>query len=112
MKVIALLTTVAGLALVALAGPATAGAAVREYEGTVVSVNRDAKTFRLRDSERGTIRIRVKSSTRFERIAGLSGLRAGMTNIEATVRRSNGRWVALEVERSGGGGDHGGDDDD
>jgi len=26
------------------------------------------------------------------------------------VRRSNGRWVALSVERSGGGGRHGGDD--
>jgi hypothetical protein len=35
-----------------------------------------------------------------------------MTNIEAVVKRSNGRWVALEVERSGGGGEHGGDDDD
>jgi hypothetical protein len=31
-----------------------------------------------------------------------------MTRIEATVRRSNGRWVATIVERSGGGGDHGG----
>jgi len=87
-------------------------AALREFEGTVVSVNRDARTFRLRDSERGTVKIRVTRSTRFERVAGLSALRAGMTNIEAVVRRSNGRWVALEVERSGGGGDHGGDDDD
>jgi hypothetical protein len=34
-----------------------------------------------------------------------------MTRIEATVRRSHGRWVALEVERSGGGGEHGGGDD-
>ena len=82
MKVIALLSTIAGLALVALAGPATAGAAVREYEGTVVSVNRDAKTFRLRDSERGTIRIKVKRSTRFERLSGFSALRAGMSEIE------------------------------
>ena len=41
------------------------------------------------------------------------GLKKGVVvNIEATVRRSNGRWVALEVERSGGGGEHGGDDDD
>jgi hypothetical protein len=46
------------------------------------------------------------------RIAGFGGLRAGQTNIEASVRRSSGRWVALEVERSGGGGEHGGDDDD
>jgi hypothetical protein len=89
-----------------------ASAATREYEGTVVSVNRDARTFRLHDSERGTIRIKVKRSTRFERISGFSGLRKGMTRIEATVKRSNGRWVATEVERSGGGGEHGGDGDD
>jgi len=75
-----------------------------------VSVNRDNRTFRLHDSERGTIRIKVTSRTRFERIAGFSSLRKGMSAIEATVRRSNGRWVALEVERSGGGGRHGDDD--
>jgi Domain of unknown function (DUF5666) len=88
-----------------------ASAAPREYEGTVVSVNRDARTFRLHDSERGTIRIKVTRSTRFERISGFSGLRKGQKRIEATVRRSDGRWVAVEVERSGGGGSHGGDDD-
>jgi hypothetical protein len=71
-------------------------------------VNRSDHTFRLHESERGTIRIKVTSSTRFERISGFSGLRKGMTRIEATVKRSNGRWVATEVERSGGGGDHGG----
>ena len=107
MKRIALLAT---LAVAVLAAPAAASAAT-QYEGTVVSVNRDNRTFRLHDSERGTIRIKVTSSTRFERVAGFSGLRTGMTRIEATVRRSNGRWVALDVERSGGGGRHGGDDD-
>ncbi len=76
-----------------------------------MSVNRADRTFQIRDSERGTIRVRVTSNTRFERVAGFSGLRAGQRNIEVIVRRSNGRWVALEVERSGGGGDHGGDDD-
>ena len=96
---------------VALAGAPAASAAVREYEGTVVSVNRDNRTFRLHDSERGTVRIKVTSRTRFERIAGFSGLRKGMSRIEAVVHRSNGRWVASEVERSGGGGRHGGDDD-
>jgi hypothetical protein len=30
--------------------------------------------------------------------------------VEATVKRSNGRWVAIHVERSGDGGRHGGDD--
>lgn len=96
----------------AAGGAASASAAtVREYEGTVVSVNRDGRTFRLRDPERGTITIRVTSRTRFERLSGLAGLRAGQRDVEATVRRSGGRWVALEVERSGGGGRHGGDDD-
>jgi hypothetical protein len=91
------------------AGASTASAAVRSYEGTVVSVDRDNRTFRLRDSERGTITVKVTSSTRFERIS-FSSLRSGQTNIEATVRRSDGRWVASKVERSGGGGNHGNDD--
>jgi Domain of unknown function (DUF5666) len=106
-----LITTAAVLAAGALPAGASAQApATRQYEGTVVSVDRAGKSFRLRDSERGTITIRVTSRTRFERISGLRGLRRGMTRIEAIVRRSNGRWVATEVERSGGGGRHGGDD--
>ena len=103
---------IVSIAIAALTvGAPAASAATREYEGTVVSVNRDNRTFQLRDSERGTIRVRVTSSTRFERISGFSGLRAGQSNIETTVRRSNGRWVAVEVERSGGGGNHGDDHD-
>jgi hypothetical protein len=99
----------ASLAVAPAASAAPAGsAALREFEGTVVSVNRDARTFRLRD----TVRIRVTRNTRFERIAGLGGLEPGMRNIEAVVKRSDGRWVAREVERSGGGGEHGGRDDD
>jgi hypothetical protein len=109
MRTIALLGAIAA---VALAGPPAASAAVREYEGTVRSVNPDNRTFRLHDTERGPVRIKVTRRTRFERIAGFAGLRAGQTNIEAVVRRSNGRWIALEVERSGGGGEHGGRDDD
>jgi hypothetical protein len=107
-----LITSAAVLSAAAL--PAVAPAQVpttREFEGTVVSVHPGTKTFRLRDSERGTVRIRVTSRTRFERIAGFPGLRRGMTAVEAVVRRSGGRWVAVEVERSGGGGRHGGDVD-
>jgi hypothetical protein len=44
----------------------------------VTAVNKARKTFRLHDSER----------------------------VESFVKRSNGRWVAIEVERSGGGGEH------
>jgi hypothetical protein len=95
-------------------GPAAAAAAAQapQYEGTITAVDRAARAFRIRDIERGTITVRVTSRTRFERLAGLSALRVGMSNIETTVRRSGGRWVATEVERSGGGGEHGGGNDD
>ena len=92
------------------AAPTAGSAALRQFEGTVVSKNSAARTFRLRDTERGTVRIRVTRNTRFERIDGFSGLKVGATNIESTVRRRDGRWIAVEVERSGGGGQHGGDD--
>jgi len=106
------LLTIALVATAALtAGVPAASAATRGYEGTVVSVDRDHRTFRLRDSERGTVTIRVTSRTRFERVT-FASLRSGQRNVEATVRRSDGRWVALAVERSGGGGNHGGTDDD
>jgi hypothetical protein len=91
------------------AAPAVAAAA--EFEGTVLSVNREKRTFRLHDSERGVKRIKVNRSTRFERIDGFRALRAGMRNVEVVAKRRDGRWVAIEVERSGGGGEHGGDDD-
>ena len=110
--IVPLALVVAAVAAAPAAAAPAGAAAAREYEGTVVSVDRASRSFRLRDTERGTVRIRITRNTRFERIDGLGGLRAGMTNIEAIVHRSNGRWVASEVERSGGGGEHGGDDDD
>jgi hypothetical protein len=108
------ITLLAALAVAVPALPATAAApsassaALRQFEGTVVSVNDGARTFRLRDSERGTKTIKVTSSTNFQRIAGFSAIKPGMKRVEATVKRSNGRWVATKVERSGGGGSHGG----
>ncbi|RKQ93271.1 hypothetical protein C8N24_3132 [Solirubrobacter pauli] len=104
-------TALIAVAALTIAAPA-ASAQTREYEGTIVSVDRDARTFRIKDSERGTVTVRVTSRTRFERISGFSDLRAGQKHIETTVRRSNGRWVATEVERSGGGGSHGNRSDD
>jgi hypothetical protein len=55
-------------------------------------------------------RIKVVRSTDFERLAGFSALKSGLTNIEVTARRSDGRWIASVVERSGGGSSHGSDD--
>jgi hypothetical protein len=105
--------TFAGLAAAAAVAvpvlPAPAGAAtVHQFEGTVISVNRSAQSFRLRDVERGTVVVAVTRSTRYERVGGFAGLRSGMRSIEATVRRAGGRWVAVDVQRSGGGGAHGG----
>jgi hypothetical protein len=103
------LTLITALALTMSIGVATASAAT-QYEGTVVGISKAKKTFRLQDSQRGTIRVKVTRNTTFERIAGFGGLRVGMKGVEATVKRSNGRWVATHVEISGGGGRHGGDD--
>ena len=103
------LLLVAAIAAVASAPPAGA-AALSPFEGRIVSVNKERRSFRLHDSERGTVRIRVNRRTRFERIAGFGALEAGMRRIEVTARRSDGRWVATLVERSGGGGSHGDDD--
>ena len=100
------------VAATAIAAPAPSASLVREFEGTVVGVDRDSRTFRLHDTERGTKRIKVNRNTRYERVNGFAGLKKGQKNIESTVKRKNGRWVAIEVEKSGGGGEHGGDDDD
>ena len=61
MKLIALITA---LALTMSIGVATASAAT-QYEGTVVSVNKAKRTFRLSHAQRGTIRIRVTRNTTF-----------------------------------------------
>lgn len=120
MKRIAILSAVAAVTVAAPAAmaaspspaasaPAARSATVRHYEGTVLSVDRSSRTFRLHDSQRGTVRIRVTDRTRFERIAGFGSLKRGMTRIESTVHRSGGAWVATAVQRSGGGGKHGAD---
>jgi len=84
-----------------------------EFEGKVTRVDRANDRFRINDRERGSHRVYVNSRTRYERVAGLRGLRRGM-KIEVTVRRSDGRWIATEVERRrprDDDGRHGGDDD-
>ena len=93
------------------AAPSSSASALREFEGTVVSVNRDRRTFRLRDTERGTVRIKVNGRTRYERIDGFAGLRAGMTNVEAVVEAGRRPLGRPRGRSAGGGGEHGGDDD-
>jgi hypothetical protein len=99
-----LLKHILPLALVAtavMAGtPAASIAKGPHFEGTVLSVNRAAKTFRLRDPERGTVRIKVTPATKYQRIAGFSAIKKGVSVIDAKVTKKNGVWVAWKIERN------------
>jgi hypothetical protein len=76
-RLIAILAVAALTLSAAVAAVGTASAAtVRHLEGRVVSVDRDARSFRLRDSERGTFTVFVVGSTRFQRVS-FSALRSG-----------------------------------
>jgi uncharacterized membrane protein YgcG len=115
-KLTVLVALAAAVAVVASAVPAGAAApagtkALREFEGTVVSKNRTTRSFRLRDEGR-TVRIVVTRNTRYERVNGFAGIHVGARNIEATTRKRDGRWIAVEVERSGRDDDNRAGDDD
>jgi hypothetical protein len=91
---------ISALVLGAAMGPGTALAA--EFEGTVIAKNKDARTFTLRQDEGGgTFKIKVTNATRFERLSGFGAIQVGARNIDVTARKSKGRWIASEVERSG-----------
>lgn len=103
-------TAVATLAVAALAGPAAAQAA--SFEGVVTAKNGAANTFTIRQDEgAGSVKIKVVRTTKFQRIGSFGAIKVGATDVEATARRSNGRWIATVVERSGKNGGGGGNDD-
>jgi Domain of unknown function (DUF5666) len=101
-------------------------AAVRHVEGRVTAIDRSARTFTVRDAERGTLKVNVTSSTKFERVT-FTALRTG-TRVDVRAKRVAGAWNATKVERgeaasanhdanddNGGddnGGGHGGGNDD
>jgi hypothetical protein len=82
------------MALTMSIGVATASAAT-QFEGKVVGISKERRTFRLADAQRGTIHIKVTRNTTIEDIAGFGALKVGMRRVEATVKRSDGRWVAI-----------------
>ena len=94
--------------------PATATtAATRHVEGRVTAIDRSARTFTVRDAQRGTLKVKVTSSTKFERVT-FSALRTG-TRVDVRAKRVAGAWNATKVERGGAvganhdaGDDHGG----
>jgi hypothetical protein len=104
----AVLVLATALASATLAAPA--GAAVRHIDGTVVSKNANNKTFQL-STQSGNVRIRVSSTTAFDRLSGFGALRKGL-EIEVDAKQSSSGLVATKIEprSSGGGDDNGGDD--
>ena len=96
-------------------------AATKHVEGRVTAINRSAHTFTVRDAERGTLKVTVTSSTKFERVT-FSALRTG-TRVDVRAKRVAGAWNATKVERGSAsstthdagddhGGGHGGGNDD
>ena len=93
----------------ALAGPASA--AVRHIDGTVVSKNAKEKSFQL-STQSGTVRIRVSSTTAFDRLSGFNSLHKGLA-IEVDAKQSTNGLVATKIEpRSGNAGEEGAGGDD
>jgi Na+-transporting NADH:ubiquinone oxidoreductase subunit NqrA len=114
----------AGGVIAASAGataPSTAtAAATRHVEGRVTAIDRPARTFTVRDAQRGTLRVKVTTSTKFERVS-FSALRTGQ-RVDVRAARVSGAWTATKVEPGAAhatnhdagddhGGRHGGNDD-
>jgi len=96
----------ATMMLGAIAMPAQA--AIRHIDGTVVSKNSDNRSFRIRTQGGNQLRIKVTSSTKFQRLAGFGALHKGLA-VEVDAKSTSNGLVATQVETSGGGG--GGADD-
>jgi hypothetical protein len=97
----------------------SAQAALRHIDGTVVSKNADNHSFRITTQSGNQLRIKVTSSTKFQRIAGFGGLHKDL-GVEVEAKSTSGGLVATQVETrgaggggadgNGGGGGGGGDD--
>jgi hypothetical protein len=108
LKRVSLLIATAALALGAIALPAQA--AVRHIDGTVASKNAANHTFKLTTQGGNTVRIKVTSATKFQRLAGFGALHKGL-RIEVDAKTTANGLVATQVETPGGGGGGGGADD-
>lgn len=88
---------------VLLAGAQAASAA--NFEGPVLSKNRDAHTFRMNPENHANVTIKVNGQTQYQRIDGFGDIHRGL-DVDVIASRQNGDWVASKVEkkRSGGGG--------
>jgi hypothetical protein len=95
-----------------------AQAALKHFDGTVLSKNSTAKTFRITTQGGSKLTFKVNGSTVFERIAGgFGGLQNGL-EIQVDAVQTKAGLVARKVEPQGSGGGggsgggHGGGSDD
>jgi Domain of unknown function (DUF5666) len=79
-----------------------AQAALRHIDGTVVSKDASTKTFRVKTQSGNALRIKVTSSTTFQRIGGFGKLQKGLA-VEVEAKTTGGGLVAVKVETRGGG---------
>lgn len=91
-----------------------AQAAVRHFDGTVLSKDSAGKTVQVRTQSGAKLTFKVTARTKFDRIGGFSGLAKGLA-VEIEATNTGGEWVATKIEpRSSGGGEesggHGGHD--
>ena len=108
----AVAAAVTAAALAAAPGPAIAKSSdgLTSFHGTVSSVSKSAKTFRIKRANGTSLTFRVTSATVFQRIS-FSGLSKGRA-IEVKAKKVDGRWSARKVEPNTPGDDSGGGNDD
>jgi hypothetical protein len=86
-----------------------AQAALRHIDGTVVAKDARTHSFKIKAQNGNRVRVKVTSSTQFQRIAGFGGLHQGL-RIEVEAKSTSNGLVATHVETARGGGGGGTDD--
>lgn len=108
-KRVSILLATAALAATMMLGALViqAQAALRHIDGTVLSKNSDNHTFRLTTQGGSKVRVKVTSSTVFQRISGFGDLHKGL-RVEVEAKTTSNGLVATHVETPGGADDNGG----
>ena len=111
----ALIVAMALAAVVMSIAAASASAAVRHFDGKVLSKDASAQTFKVRTEGGAKKTFQVSGATEFERIpGGFSGLEQGL-RVEVDAKKTDGGLLAKQVEKdrnNGGGGNGGGGGND
>jgi hypothetical protein len=74
---------------------------LHEFQGKIISINRHGHKFRLRDRDRGKVRIKANRKTRYKRpLHRFRDLFEGQ-RVEVKADRKHGRWIAVKIESRG-----------